>query len=80
MESATTPIVAAAAGKIYKIGSRVGRGIPTIIDTYSNKCSCRREKTFVFCRSCGYNCHGRIRLKCEAHPRVRDSNKYLNSD
>nr|XP_026493562.1 uncharacterized protein CG13380 [Vanessa tameamea] len=70
MESTTTPVVAANAGKIYKVATRVGRGIPEITKAYTKKCSCRREKTIVFCRACGYYCHGRIRLKCETHPRV----------
>ncbi|XP_059061537.1 uncharacterized protein CG13380 [Achroia grisella] len=70
MENNTTPVVAAAAGKIYKIQKRVGRGVPKIAVAYIKKCSCNREKTIVFCRACGYYCNGRIRLKCEQHPRV----------
>lgn len=66
----STPVVAAAAGKVLKAPVRAGRGVPEIIEAYTNKCSCRREKTIVFCRACGYYCHGRIRLKCEQHPRV----------
>ncbi|CAG4935234.1 unnamed protein product [Colias eurytheme] len=68
--SKTTPVVAAAAGMIFKAPKRVGRGVPGIMDTYNKKCSCRRDKTMVFCRACGFYCHGRIRLKCEQHPRV----------
>lgn len=71
METASTPVVAAAAGKVYKVPSRVGRGVPDIQDIYMKKCSCYRDKTIVFCRACGYYCNGRIRLKCEQHPRVR---------
>ncbi|CAG9566011.1 unnamed protein product [Danaus chrysippus] len=70
MASRTTPVVAAAAGVICKVGKRMGRGIPEVNEIYSKKCSCRREKTIVFCRSCGYYCQGRIRLLCEQHPRV----------
>nr|XP_034833357.1 uncharacterized protein CG13380 [Maniola hyperantus] len=70
MES-TTPVAAAAAGKAFKVDrSRVGRGIPDITAMYNKKCSCRREKATVFCRACGYYCHGRVRLKCEIHPRI----------
>ncbi|KPJ19371.1 hypothetical protein RR48_10998 [Papilio machaon] len=70
MESTITPVVAAAAGKILKPSKRSGRGVPQITDVYTRKCSCRRDKTMVFCRACGYYCNGRIRLKCEQHPRV----------
>lgn len=66
----STPVVAAAAGKILKAPVRAGRGVPEITDAYTKKCSCRREKTIVFCRACGYYCNGRIRLQCEKHPRV----------
>lgn len=66
----STPVVAAAAGKVFKAPDRPGRGVPEINVAYTKKCSCRREKTIVFCRACGYYCHGRIRLKCEQHPRV----------
>ncbi|CAH2267298.1 jg14765 [Pararge aegeria aegeria] len=71
MDSAT-PVVAAAAGKLLRVDnrSRVGRGVPEITEIYNKKCSCRREKTIVFCRACGYYCHGRVRLKCPKHPRV----------
>lgn len=79
METKTTPVVAAAAGKVFKAPSRVGRGIPEIPGAYSKKCSCRRDKSIVFCRACGYYCHGRIRLKCEIHPRVRIFTIYLPS-
>ncbi|CAG4943444.1 unnamed protein product [Parnassius apollo] len=70
MEASPTPVVAAAAGKISKPSKRVGRGVPLINNAYNTKCSCHRNKTMVFCRACGYYCHGRIRLKCELHPRV----------
>lgn len=70
MDTKTTPIVAAAAGKAHKFSGRMGRGIPEINNTYTKKCSCRRDKTIVFCRACGYYCNGRIRLVCEIHPRV----------
>ncbi|RVE49970.1 hypothetical protein evm_005438 [Chilo suppressalis] len=70
METTTTPVVAAAAGKLNKASNRRGRGVPFITDAYNKKCSCYREKTIVFCRACGYYCNGRIRLKCEEHPRV----------
>ncbi|KAL0821131.1 hypothetical protein ABMA28_005752 [Loxostege sticticalis] len=70
METTSTPVVAAAAGKVYKVQNRVGRGVPDIQDAYVKKCSCYRDKTIVFCRACGYYCNGRIRLKCEQHPRV----------
>ncbi|KAI5643855.1 hypothetical protein NE865_04031 [Phthorimaea operculella] len=70
METRTTPVVAAAAGKVLKTSNRAGRGVPEIADAYAKKCSCRRDKTIVFCRACGYYCHGRTRLKCEMHPRV----------
>lgn len=65
-----TPVVEAAAGKINKLSNRVGRGIPEILGAYKKLCSCNRDKTIVFCRSCGYYCNGRIRLKCPQHPRV----------
>ncbi|XP_063382813.1 uncharacterized protein LOC134669231 isoform X2 [Cydia fagiglandana] len=65
-----TPAAAAAAGKVYKVGSRVGRGVPNIAEAYMKKCSCKRDKAIVFCRACGYYCNGRTRLKCEQHPRV----------
>lgn len=74
MEMSSTPVVAAAAGKIFKAPVRAGRGVPEITEAYIKKCSCRREKTIVFCRACGYYCHGRIRLKCEQHPRVSEIN------
>ncbi|KPI98382.1 hypothetical protein RR46_09598 [Papilio xuthus] len=70
MESTITPVVAAAAGKILKPSKRSGRGVPQITDVYTRKCSCRRDKTMVFCRACGYYCNGRIRIKCQQHPRV----------
>lgn len=66
----STPVVASAAGKVYKVPNRLGRGVPEVTDVYTKKCSCNRDKTIVFCRSCGYYCNGRIRLKCETHPRV----------
>lgn len=67
----TTPIVAAAAGSVRKkMANRIGRGVPEVTDAYSKKCSCNREKATVFCRSCGFYCNGRIRLKCQQHPRV----------
>ncbi|CAH0687729.1 unnamed protein product [Spodoptera exigua] len=69
-KSQATPVVASAAGKAYKIPNRLGRGVPEVKDVYSKKCSCKRDKTIVFCRSCGYYCNGRIRIKCEVHPRV----------
>ncbi|KAG7300174.1 hypothetical protein JYU34_015723 [Plutella xylostella] len=70
MES-ITPVVAAAAGKVYiKASTRVGRGVPEINSEYEKKCSCRRDKTIVFCRACGYYCNGRIRIPCSVHPRV----------
>lgn len=71
MEAKTSPIVAAAAGKVQKFSNRVGRGVPDINEAYTKKCSCRRDKTIVFCRACGYYCNGRIRLTCGIHPRVR---------
>lgn len=71
MESTTTSAIAANASKNYKVKKRVGRGIPEINKVYIKQCSCRREKTIVFCRACGYYCNGRIRLKCDMHPRVR---------
>lgn len=70
VEMSLTPVVAAAAGKVFKAPVRTGRGVPEITDVYTKKCSCSRDKTIVFCRACGYYCHGRIRLKCEQHPRV----------
>lgn len=70
MESTITPVVAAAAGKILKPSKRSGRGVPQINEIYTKKCSCSRDKTMVFCRACGYYCNGRIRLKCQQHPRV----------
>lgn len=65
-----TPVVASATGKFYKVSKRLGRGVPEVPQVYTKKCSCNRDKTIVFCRSCGYYCNGRIRLKCEIHPRV----------
>lgn len=70
MKTENTPVVAAAAGKVYKVATRVGRGVPDIQHAYTKNCSCYRDKTIVFCRACGYYCNGRIRLKCEQHPRV----------
>ncbi|XP_049872183.1 uncharacterized protein CG13380 [Pectinophora gossypiella] len=70
METKTTPVVAAAAGKALKAPNRVGRGVPEIVDAYLKKCSCSRQKKIVFCRACGFYCNGRIRLKCDLHPRV----------
>uniref|UniRef100_A0A2A4JL75 Uncharacterized protein n=1 Tax=Heliothis virescens TaxID=7102 RepID=A0A2A4JL75_HELVI len=69
-KSQATPVVASAAGKVYKVPNRLGRGVPELTDVYTKKCSCNRDKTIVFCRSCGYYCNGRIRLICEKHPRV----------
>lgn len=66
----STPVVAAVAGKVFKAPVRIGRGVPEITEAYRKKCSCRRKKTIVFCRACGYYCHGRIRLNCAQHPRV----------
>lgn len=70
MKASTTPVVAAAAGIIYKSSKRTGRGVPQITNVYAEKCSCDRNKTMVFCRACGYYCHGRVRLTCKQHPRV----------
>ncbi|CAK1542150.1 unnamed protein product [Leptosia nina] len=68
---ARTPVAAAARGKIFKAPKRCGRGVPEITNAYKDKkCSCRRDKAIVFCRVCGFHCHGRIRLTCEQHPRV----------
>lgn len=74
MGGKVTPVAAAAAGEVYKAENRVGRGVPEITGAYMKKCSCTRDKTIVFCRACGYYCNGRIRLKCEKHPRVRMPN------
>ncbi|KAJ0175063.1 hypothetical protein K1T71_009204 [Dendrolimus kikuchii] len=65
-----TPVVASAAGQIQKHENRIGRGVPEVTEAYLKKCSCSRKKTIVFCRACGYYCNGRIRLKCEIHPRI----------
>lgn len=66
----STPVVASATGKVYKVPKRLGRGIPEVKEVYIKQCSCNRGKTIVFCRACGYYCNGRIRLKCAVHPRV----------
>lgn len=72
-----TPLVASAAGQVQKLENRIGRGVPEVTEAYEKKCSCNRQKTTVFCRACGYYCNGRIRLKCEIHPRVRLLEIYL---
>ncbi|CAF4826966.1 unnamed protein product [Pieris macdunnoughi] len=68
----TTPIVAAKAGIISNGPKRFGRGAPEIPTAYKNDniCFCSREKAIVFCRACGFYCHGRIRIRCKQHPRV----------
>lgn len=67
-----TPVVASATGQVYKIPNRLGRGVPEVKDVFKKKCSCSRDKTIVFCRSCGYYCNGRIRLQCDVHPHVSE--------